>query len=229
MKKNIPILIPHSIYYKLFGILSFLITIGLFYEFYDTLSGIITEIIGIVLTLYIVERTLKNYEKEKRKNLDIHIKKEILNTLRLIYNYLFIHSKQMQEFLIINNKDLDLSEKVKYFADALLALSADEKYLEHILQDNHLYEFYTKAYDGFSKKLDDIFQSYNYYLDPDLITSILNLKASLLKLNSTQERYLPFYLFEELKNTNMNIAKEIKIELSEVITLANQLAREVIK
>lgn len=228
--------IPIRIYIILFILLLGILLLFVFhfgignFDVKDVSSGIFIEIVGILLTLVLVERIIHKYEKNKWSELNKRIDAEINNILFFIYNIIFLHSKRMEEWIKVNNSNLTNEEKIKEYNKLLNLSNIDDVYIMETVKDDYLNKWYFDIYTNLLKRLDAIYHEFQTRLDHKQHPLFIDLKSLLTNITSNLNHFHNLADFEKNQNIKLVIdyTRDIKADIIKIISLTIDLSKTII-
>lgn len=171
----------------------------------DLLINIAATVAGIIITLLLVERSIKKAEKKEWEELEQIISNQIIDILFTLCNFLNISSNLWHEWTQIFNKVITKKEKIKEYVKIFQSLEINKDYIYEIIKDDHLIGFFSSGYNATYKRLDDFFRLYSSRLNAVQTTQIIHLKMNISSLTSH------ISLFQSLNF----ILKEYKLPIEE--------------
>ena len=158
----------------------------------DLFINLAATVSGILLTLFVVDKVKKYYEKKEWSEFEEIITNQIIDTLLTLCNYFRLNPSFIEQWMEIFGKDIDKKEKVKQLITLSQSSKIDSDYIRKIILDDHLIKFFSNGYGGVFKRLDDIFRLYQNRLPASISTEIINLKLSLSALLSNMSTFQMF-------------------------------------
>ena len=158
----------------------------------DLFINLAATVSGILLTLFVVDKVKKYYEKKEWSEFEEIITNQIIDTLLTLCNYFRLNPSFIEQWMEIFGKDIDKKEKVIQLIILSQSTKIDSDYIRKIILDDHLNKFFSNGYGGVFKRLDDIFRLYQNRLPANISTEIINLKLSLSALLSNMSTFQMF-------------------------------------
>ena len=158
----------------------------------DLFINLAATVSGILLTLFVVDKVKKYYEKKEWSEFEEIITNQIIDTLLTLCNYFRLNPSFIEQWMEIFGKDIDKKEKVIQLIILSQSTKIDSDYIRKIILDDHLIKFFSNGYGGVFKRLDDIFRLYQNRLPASISTEIINLKLSLSALLSNMSTFQMF-------------------------------------
>jgi prepilin signal peptidase PulO-like enzyme (type II secretory pathway) len=158
----------------------------------DLFINLAATVSGILLTLFVVDKVKKYYEKKEWSEFEEIITNQIIDTLFTLCNYFRLNPSFIEQWMEIFGKDIDKKEKVIQLIILSQSSKIDPDYIRKIILDDHLIKFFSNGYGGVFKRLDDIFRLYQNRLPANISTEIINLKLSLSALLSNMSTFQMF-------------------------------------
>jgi len=158
----------------------------------DLFINLAATVSGILLTLFVVDKVKKYYERKEWSEFEEIITNQIIDTLFTLCNYFRLNPSFIEHWMEIFGKDIDKKEKVKQLITLSQSSKIDSDYIRKIILDDHLIKFFSNGYGGVFKRLDDIFRLYQNRLPANISTEIINLKLSLSALLSNMSTFQMF-------------------------------------
>ena len=158
----------------------------------DLFINLAATVSGILLTLFVVDKVKKYYEKKEWSEFEEIITNQIIDTLFTLCNYFRLNPSFIEHWMEIFGKDIDKKERVKQLITLSQSSKIDSDYIRKIILDDHLIKFFSNGYGGVFKRLDDIFRLYQNRLPANISTEIINLKLSLSALLSNMSTFQMF-------------------------------------
>ena len=168
----------------------------------DLFINLSATVLGILITLFIVDRIIKYYEWKEFEKI---ISNQIIDILFTLSNFMNLNSNLWQEWTKILNNDKSKKEKLKDYIKLFQSLELNKDYIFEIIKDDHLIEFFSSGYNGTYKRLDEFFSLFNNRLSAKQNTQIIRLKLSISNLTSNMNLF---------KSLNF-MQKEFKIPIDE--------------
>jgi len=192
-------------------------------------SGVLIEVLGIIITLVIVDRLIYKYEKKKWSELDKRIKERLVNFLIYIYNITFLHIGRMREWAEINRSAKSKEDKIVEYVKLLETPKINEEYLETVIKDSYLNKWYSDAYDGIHKQNETLFQDFHTRFDHNQLPVILDLKTVLSSLSTNLKLYhnLAELVKSEKIAVTLDSSNRIKEDLLKIILLITKLSKTI--
>ena len=151
----------------------------------DLLINLSATILGILITLFIVDRIIKHREREQWQEFETIISGQISEILFTLCSYLNISSNLWPEWANILASDLPRKNKIDNFIKHFHSSKINKDYTFEIIKDDHLIDFFSNGYNGCHNRLDDFFRLYNNRLNAKQTVQIINLKTNLSHLISS--------------------------------------------
>ena len=158
----------------------------------DLFINLAATVSGILLTLFVVDKVKKYYERKEWSEFEEIITNQIIDTLLTLCNYFRLNPSFIEQWMEIFGKDIDKKERVKHLITLSQSSKIDSDYIRKIILDDHLIKFFSNGYGGVFKRLDDIFRLYQNRLPANISTEIINLKLSLSALLSNMSTFQMF-------------------------------------
>ncbi len=190
----------------LYLIIIFLISLILYYKistsprFEDLLISLAATVLGIIITLLLVERSIKRNEKKEWEEFESLVKKQIIEILFTLCNYCNITSTLWENYLQIFKEEIDTKDKIIQYINFYNSSENNLDYIRKIVDDDHLIDFFSVGYKNVFNKIDDLFRLYNDKLSAKQSTLIINLKQNLFSLSNNMDTFSMFNIaIKELK------------------------------
>jgi hypothetical protein len=158
----------------------------------DLFINLAATVLGILLTLLVIDNVKRYYENKEWSEFEEIIKIQIIDILFTLCNYFRLNPSHMEEWMQIFRTDIDKKEKVIQLLNFSQASEVDSDYIEKIISDNHLINFFSNGYGGAFQRLDDLYKLYQNRLPANISTQIINLKLSLSALRGNMSTFQMF-------------------------------------
>jgi len=155
----------------------------------DLFINLAATVSGILLTLFVIDKVKKYYEKKEWSEFEEIITNQIIDTLFTLCNYFRLNPSFIEQWMEIFRKDIDKKEKVNQLISLSQSSKIDSDYIGKIILDDHLINFFSNGYEGAFQRLDDLFKLYHNRLPASISTQIINLKLSLSELHGNMSRF----------------------------------------
>ncbi len=166
----------------------------------DLFINLSATVFGIILTLYLVERSIKINEKKEWKEFEDIITNQIIDILFTVCNYMNIHSSLWIKWWEILKYDIDKKNKISQYINLFSSTEIDSSYIEAIINEDHLINFFSDGYTNAFNQIDELFRLYSDKLSAKQSTLILNLKHNLFSLSNNMSTFSMFNIaIKELK------------------------------
>ena len=150
----------------------------------DLFINLSATVLGILITLFIVDRIIKYYERKEWKEFEQIINSQIVDSLFSLCNFMNLHSSIWKQWLEIFKNDSEKKQKVRDYLNVFQSTSIDFSYAKEIIKDDHLIDFFDSGYKSSYQKLDEVFRLFNNKLTAEQSTQILHLRMNLSSLIS---------------------------------------------
>lgn len=184
MKKIIPL----KIYFYLLAFIIPIILIHLFIwginkQKIDDLSlNLLSEIVGILITLFVVDRLIKKYEKDKWLELDKRINIQIEAILFTIFCTIFYFNDKISLFYEVRNSNDIENIKFNKYSEMLKSFEINAKFCEKITREEILAKFFIDIYNTQLNNLNAFLNDFNGRLDHRQLPLLLDLRISTNKI-----------------------------------------------
>ena len=145
----------------------------------DLLINLSATFLGILVTLFFIDRIIKYYERKEWEEFEGIISNQLIDILFTLCNILNISSDLWQEWIRIFNTK---KEKIKQYIKIFQTIKINKDYINTIIMDDHLIDFFSSGYNGTYKRLDDFFRLYNNKLSAEQNIQVINLKTNISNL-----------------------------------------------
>ncbi len=137
-------------------------------------------IFGILITVGFIDIVADHNNKKNWSQVNVRIKDWLLDILMRYYNYLFLNCGEMEAFIkIFNDKNLNKTEKSKLLSESITGINVKRDYMQKIILDSHLIDFYLSGYKAVLKSLDDFWKLYHLRLSHKESPIIMDLQIKL--------------------------------------------------
>jgi len=191
----------------------------------DLFINLAATVLGILLTLFIIDNVKKYYENKEWSEFEEIITNQIIDILFPLCNYLHLNPSFMEQWMQIFKKEIDKKEKVNQLINLSQTSKMDSDYIEKIILDDHLINFFSNGYEGVFQRLDELFKLYHNRLPANISTQIINLKLSLSALLGNMNRFQMFNvaIIEFRASVEPGHINEFSENVSETIIAAKKL------
>jgi len=195
----------------------------------DLFINLAATVLGIIITLLLVDRSIKKDKAKEWQEFKGIISKQILDIIFSLCNYSNISTILWQQYLEIFKEDVDTKNKIVKYIDFYNESKIDLDYITQIIKDEHLIGFFLSGYTGILHRLDDVYKSYSNNLTADQSTQIIQLKSNLTTLISNMNRFhtTNFAIKEFNVPLETSYLNDFKVSVSETITTMNKLINTV--
>ena len=230
MKRNF---VSYRVILYLIGV--FLISLVLYFRISksprieDLFISFAATVLGIIVTLLLVERSIKRQENEEWEEFEKIISNQIIDILFTLCNYSNISSILWEQYLEIFKKDVDTKDKIIKYINYFHSSEINLDYIKKIVSDEHLIEFFSRGYKSIFQNLDDTFRLYGNKLSSDQSTNIINLKMKVsILINNMNRFYTANFAIKEF-NVPLETAllNDFKENVNKAILAANKLLQTI--
>jgi hypothetical protein len=195
----------------------------------DLFINLAASLFEILITLFIIDRIIKYYEKKEWDAFEKIISNQIIDIIFTLCNYSNISSKVWEQYLQIFKEELDTKNKIAKYIEFFRSSEIEIDYLKQIVVNEHLIEFFTNGYKGIHQSLDDIFRLYSFKLSAEQSIQIINLKTKVTILLSIMNRfYTTNFAIKELNiPLEDHLLNDFKENVKETIFVASELLETV--
>ncbi|OGU76117.1 MAG: hypothetical protein A2V93_08860 [Ignavibacteria bacterium RBG_16_34_14] len=195
----------------------------------DLFISFAATVLGIIVTLLLVERSIKRQENEEWEEFEKIISNQIIDILFTLCNYSNISSILWEQYLEIFKKDVDTKDKIIKYINYFHSSEINLDYIKKIVSDEHLIEFFSRGYKSIFQNLDDTFRLYGNKLSSDQSTNIINLKMKVsILINNMNRFYTANFAIKEF-NVPLETAllNDFKENVNKAILAANKLLQTI--
>lgn len=158
----------------------------------DLFINLATTVLGIIITLYGIDRIIKHYERKSWLDFEKIISTQIIDILFTLCNFMNLNSSLWEQWLQVFNKNITKKDKVVQYINFFHATEIDSDYIKQIVKDDHLLDFFSGGYKDTFQKLDDLFRLYSNKLTADQSTHIINLTINVSSLINDMSTFRMF-------------------------------------
>jgi hypothetical protein len=219
----------------LYLIIIFLISLILYYKIStsprieDLFISLAATVLGIIITLYLVDRSIRKAEEKEWAEFEEIISIQIIEILFSLCNVLNISSNLWKHFLEIFSKDIAQKEKVIEYINFYESQEINLDYIKEIVTDDHLIDFFSNGYKDVHQRVDNLYRLYNIKLTAEQSAQIVNLRIKILKLinNMNTFRMLNIAVKEFNANLEEGFMNDFRENISNTIFIVKNLVRTV--
>jgi hypothetical protein len=117
----------------------------------DLFINLAATVLGILLAILVIDNVKRHYENKEWSEFEEIIKNQIIDILFTLCNYLRLNPSLMEEWMQIFKTDIDKKEKVNQLLNFSQTSEVDSDYIEKIILDNHLINFFRMDMEAPSK------------------------------------------------------------------------------
>ena len=136
----------------------------------DLFINLSATILGILITLFFVDRIINYSERREWKEFELIITSQIIDILFSLCDVMNLHSSIWKQWLEIFKNDREKKQKVREYIKVFQSTDIDFGYIKEIVKDSHLIDFFNDGYKTSYQKLDDVFRLFNNKLNAEQST-----------------------------------------------------------
>jgi hypothetical protein len=193
----------------------------------DLLTNLIAEITGILITLIIVERIIKKREKSKWSELYKRLDEELNSILISIYHVLSFHVKRLEESAKIYSSNNGNKQKVDMYNELFNGYNIDNDYLDEVIKDDHLFEFFINSYQNIFIRLNNFYNEFNSRLNHMQVPFLIDLKSSISRVIFNINYFHDFSKIIKTMPVNLtsSYSSYIKEDVNKIIDITLELSK----